>query len=361
MSNENKDVFKFSIGKSVIAWPIVKSTEKAVLVLTPGGELWLPSWKFTSYRNKQVSLNSVKGLLRRLMESSQSASDSMIRVRRAGAGPTSKSHKFQVSVEATEYDDDNRTNVSVKRSRTFLLPLSQVRQVDGNWFAPRWLVEKKLDDKEMLADAEWPGMEAVRVQIDAAVESAYAQEMLLREAALAKARVQQEREEKIMREKAEQRERVNANGAIALAFCRSKYTIAELREAGVRVVSSYWPTWPPLERELNYLDGIIEFANQAPGFTAWREKNTDKFEKGLPKMPGPRPGRVPDKVLENTRVEWAEWLGKSGNKKKQEFSMDGCAVRIFGKKFEITLPDGRLIVKMAGPNLVIHDAEVEAT
>jgi len=131
----------------IIEWPIVRSTAKAVLVATPGGELWLPLWRFQKRGYRADEAGQIIALL---ADVSATASDARVRVWRAGAGPSGKSHKFQIAVRRQSSDSHGQPTTEVRR-RCFTLPLSQIKGSRGNWSAPAWLLKKRLANGETLA------------------------------------------------------------------------------------------------------------------------------------------------------------------------------------------------------------------
>jgi len=342
----------------IIEWPIVRSTAKAVLVATPGGELWLPLWRFQKRGYRADEAGQIIALL---ADVSATASDARVRVWRAGAGPSGKSHKFQIAVRRQSSDSHGQPTTEVRR-RCFTLPLSQIKGSRGNWSAPAWLLKKRLANGETLARGDWAGLEAVASQVKQMADRVSS----ARRAAEESARLKREAEarKKAVQEAAEAAElerltqAIEEDGELGLAFCRRKFTLSEMEDAGIHLLGCGWPTWPPKpdRYDLRLAEKILLFARAQPKFESWKARNAGKE---LSPKSAPKKARVPDQVLENVRVQWVDWGGTSKNRVRIENDQTGCTVKFFGSKREITTPDGTVLIKMAGSNLLIHVAENE--
>jgi hypothetical protein len=84
-----------------IEWPILKSTEKAVLVETTAGSIWLPLWRFLKRTFRHDNAGELIALL---SEITSLRDDAKVRVWKAGSGPSVKSHKFKVLVSSNVSD-----------------------------------------------------------------------------------------------------------------------------------------------------------------------------------------------------------------------------------------------------------------
>lgn len=337
--------------KESIEWPVVRSTSKAVLVATPGGETWLPLWRF---QKRQWSAKDVGQIIDLLADVTSSANEARVRVWRAGRGASEKSHKFQVAVTVSVRINPYDTMVKVRR-RTFTLPVSQIQGKKGSWTAPAWLISKKLAEGEKLARGEWVGLEAVAGQLRQAAERVSSARREAEESARQKleaaARKREEEKAAVEAEIKRLTQAIEEDGELALAFCRKKFTLSEMEEdAGIHLHG--WPTWPPRSDryDLALVEKILLFARAQPKFEGWKRRNAGKDF-----SPKQKKARVPDQVLENVRVQWVEWGGTSKNMIRHEYDESGCTVRFFGSKREIVTPDGGIVIKMAGPNLIIHE------
>lgn len=163
-----------------VSWPIVRQTEKAKLVLTPGGEVWIPNWRWSdaighALTPDEMKLKSIVNLLADLTSSHR---DSRILVKRAGKGPTELSVRISYVVKIdnpeTLYGEPFKTkSTNVARSLT-------KTHADGKISVPCWVLEKKLAagnkyglGKEVLWSKSlgWPGMEAIESQLWEAVQN----------------------------------------------------------------------------------------------------------------------------------------------------------------------------------------------
>lgn len=148
-----------------ITWSVTRSTEKALLVKTAGGEFWIPLSKLLDYRDCRRSIQP-DVLVKLISEVTSTSSDTLHRVWKSGKGKTQKSHKFKIAIlRATKVPYFSERIVR----RTFTLPTSQIKNEDGKWLAPRWLILKYLAENEVLPRATWPGLAAVTREIDDAV------------------------------------------------------------------------------------------------------------------------------------------------------------------------------------------------
>ena len=87
----------------------------------------------------EQALAIIRSALRLFGERSLADPNEMIAVRRVGAGPTPKSAKFQF--EALHRAADGS---SIRKSHTYLLPVSLMREIDGQQWMAAWVVNKKL-------------------------------------------------------------------------------------------------------------------------------------------------------------------------------------------------------------------------
>ena len=275
-----------SPGMTPLVWPILKRTEKAVQVDTAGGPLWLPLWQFQTWRRREIGQPEYcyhfykSGDAISLLESlARGKVDSLVvRVWKAGPGPTAKSHKFQVAIRAVARNGDLTDDV---RRRCFTLPLSQIQRVDGKWLAPLWLFKDRLGVKEAIARATWPGFEKVRAQLLAAEKQTDEQRLAYEAKLAADRRVEKAEEAKRLAGYAKEAERrrlkIVADGGDSLAYCKKTFTLDELAAAGAPFAG--YKTWSiPFENRFNHrlLEFLVDFAEKQPGYQAWRERRRRK-------------------------------------------------------------------------------------
>ena len=346
-----------------VSWPVLQSTEKAWLIQTPAGELWVPSYRWDrmpaalgSCANER-KLNAVTNFLRDITSTHR---DAGVEVRRAGKGSSDLSVTVAYAVVVRCPDSGS---VIGQLKRTSIVPASQLRADGDKWSVPRWVVAKKLKPGEGFQSRPvWPRMQALQGQLQAAYDAAMAGEA---DAAAATLKAGQEAAERRAEKdriaataKAHRQALVAEDGELALVFARQRLTLDELGSLGYRPQG--WPRWlpgEPIDGSLEMtLAGIVSAVRSHPEFAAWREKNIHR-QGTLLKPPKPAPSRQPDRVITNCVVEWCERVGPSSRQRRIDHRDEGCTVEIFGQKHEIELADGRFIVKMAGPNLKITESE----
>lgn len=256
-----------------ICWQILQvSSKNAVLVVTPGGNLWLPPG---ALQPRRFDLYEIQQLIEEIRRLTVNGNEAMTPVWKAGNSYSEKTHKFKFNFRkpGTHYHDKDLYYI---KSRVCQLPLSQVRQIDGQWLAPAWLVKRHLHKDESLDKTVWPGLQAVTEEISAAAQRIRARRAVLkaesraREAAELK-RIEMQRQQREA-EKAELMRQVNEDGEAALKFCRRTLTLSALRVAGIHM--RYWPTWPPTP-DFYSLQPIVELINHVknqPEYLAWKAK-----------------------------------------------------------------------------------------
>lgn len=99
-----------------------------------------------------------------LVRAASRSSAAAIPVKRAGKGPSDRSIK--VTVQGVGYDDRTipHSHELPARDRTLTVPRSQLREVDGQLYAPVWLlrstIKKRLEFWPALPAGQWPEAEA---------------------------------------------------------------------------------------------------------------------------------------------------------------------------------------------------------
>ena len=346
-----------------VSWPILQSTDKAWLIQTPAGELWVPSYRWsrmlpgTGASANEQQFNAVLDFLRDITSTHR---DARVEVRRAGKGSSDLSVTVGYTV-VVRCPDSGRVIDELKR--TSIVPASHLRADGDKWSVPRWVAAKKLKPREAFkARPEWPGMQALQGQLQAVFDAAMAGEAA---AAAATLKADQEAAERRAEKdriaadaRAHRQALVAEDGELALAFARKKLTLDDLVGLGCRLYG--WPRWLPgesIDEPLEMtLAGLVSAVRSHPEFAAWREKNI-RSQGTLLKPPKAPPPRQPDRVIKNCVVEWCEYVGPSKSRRRIDHRDEGCTVEIFGQKHEIELADGRFVVKMVGPNLKITEPE----
>ena len=344
-----------------VSWLILQATAKAWLIQTPGGELWVPSYRYSNLRpgaGATADERKMNGVVEFFENVSASSSDARVPVRRAGKGPTELSSKVTFEVCLREPESGSVLGVW---HRSSLVPVSQLSSDCEGWSVPRWVLAKKLKPNESFHRRPvWPGMNALRDQLRSAFDAAAAGDAAARAAARVageeSARKAAERAGIEAERKAERQAMVACDGEFALAYARRNLSLSDLAELGCRL--SHWPQWrsgDPIDSLLEVtLAAIVRAVRQLPAFVAWRVKNAERQGKLL-SAPKERDPRLPDRVISDCLVRWSEYVGPAKSMRRVDHCDEGCTVEVYGKKHLIMLPGGRIITKMAGPNLTVTE------
>jgi len=262
-----------------IFWPVVHSTEKALLVETEGGQIWIPKFKLANiYRNGEGKYVLRRDdLIKLIDEVTSTGTDTLHRVWKSGRGKTEKSHKYKIAVARTLENQLENETVIVRR--TFTLPISQIKTDEsGKCLAPRWLILKHLLENERLPRVAWQGLAKVTREIDNAVAELTASvERARQERQAAKLKAEHEKQAALVALK-QRVDVIRVDAPLALKFCKSQYTLEVMREMGVNM--SYWPTWDDSIQDtwlVQWFEKIVAVAHAHPNFTKWRERQMKKL------------------------------------------------------------------------------------
>lgn len=347
------NIEKFSIelikGKAVevLEFP-VKPTEsaKAILVVFESGNAWiftsLFGGFFREYRRK-VSLDSLPVFLREIRENMR---DELIPLKKAGKGPTEKSHKFKVDV-LREKGSEYRAEVAEYEpiTKTVTLGLFAITEINGEFFTSYKMIEKKLE-KGCVLPRGVRAYNALKLILEAAAERVRKESEVLdaeymrgRAEAAAAASKKREAEKAIKAEQEAQKIKdllpmVSKEGDHAIRVCKERFSLDEMKRKLKNILFS-WNKLPevPLLPETLSLEQLEVLCSII------------KISRGKIKMP--------DKIIEGATVKWVDWIGPAANRRRQESESDMCIVKFFGEKRVIIFSDGDQIVKMHGPNLEI--------
>jgi hypothetical protein len=154
--------------KETIEWPIINTTDKAYLVQTPGGDLWIPVWKIKNgiyyYADNLTELID-------LITNLATNSGDHVSVVQSGAGPTQKSAKYKVKVNKKVHNKmETEFPITKIVERTFTLAKSQIKDEGGILSAPTWLFKDRLNEGESLLREKWHGLDIVVAQINQVAE-----------------------------------------------------------------------------------------------------------------------------------------------------------------------------------------------
>lgn len=161
METFNIKIYKQNVYE-ILQFPIKPTnTTKTVLVEFESGNAWI----FTSIfsRLSVLSKYSCSGkysldvdvdfLPQLFLGLSSNMRDELIEVKKAGKGPTPKSHKFKVEVLQEIYDecyspDEDRRYKRV--TKTLTLGWYGITEIGGRFFAQRQMIKEKLDGRHVL-------------------------------------------------------------------------------------------------------------------------------------------------------------------------------------------------------------------
>lgn len=169
MSQIQRSELQAVIGKGqaqrAVVWPIERATEKAWLITTAGGQIWVPKylWRDDHLRSPE---SRIKWLMELFEKISSTHDQSTVPVKKVGDGTTEKSVKVRFRVRREINDPRNPDYKEAVRSAT--VPASLLVQDEkGIWSLPQWCLRQKLKDTERLVDKPiWPGLAAVRTQLE---------------------------------------------------------------------------------------------------------------------------------------------------------------------------------------------------
>lgn len=323
-----------------------KETDKAILWSCPLGKFWRPKKPFRTH--VPAILDNLDAVAREVADEINRAWVVVRIVERTDSGAA------RITFPAFRVHDEHEERKS-KRVELYV-PAGWLLEIGARWAAPVSKLAEKMDERRERAHTRaaragvWrpeSGNVTDAEQILAWLKEVNASALNKKKEneAVAAAERQQARLKRFNDEVSQQFEMVliNQYGQAVRTFCKTakgKLVMAELVGGG------YHPT-------LDYIKAAIK----QNGFAAWaREWKIKQAEREAAQAAKPKPTRMPDRILENMRVEWVDWGGTSKNRLRIENSADSCMVIFFGSKREITLPDGRVIIKMDGPNLKIMAA-----
>jgi hypothetical protein len=158
-------VFGNGPGRHAVVWAIERETEKAWLIKTAGGQIWMPKYL---WRDNHPGIGSAEFRIKErfeLFEKISSSNDSsLLPVKKAGKGSTEKSVKVSFRVRRAD-NPDNPPYKEVVRSATVPVSLL-VQEGNGSWYLPLWCIKQKLKTFEYLVEkACWPGLAAVQNEL----------------------------------------------------------------------------------------------------------------------------------------------------------------------------------------------------
>ncbi len=215
----------------------------------------------------------------------------LIPVKSAGKGPTPVSQKVKVSLSWTDE--------KIERDSTITVPVSQLKTVEGQLFAPRWLIRKTLNDRTRttvtnanLPAGQWFGAQQLWDDVFAPAWQLFTEEQ-----------AEQARQAAIRRQESEQRELERAQRRAAA------------REAAAIEQAAQQAKKPPVER------------TPRPA-----------------KPAAPKPA-AEEQIIENALVVWSERRASSTKNEQWLERAEGCTVRFSGQRAYVTKPNGSTLIK----------------
>lgn len=288
-----------------LEWPIATPAKGPCRVQLPGGEvkIWPRALRTLPSSVPSTAIDTFISQVR-LAVIEAASDDVVVPVERKGKGPTEKSAKYQVAVQYhSRYVDPHLEprRYAHAMKHTLTLATSLVREIKiestSGTYIPAWAIFSTLKNRELMRNGE-------RASFPGAI--------WLGEQAL----------------------RTQLDGALSQLAKMD----AESEERRRRAQEEKAKREQLLQEQLERVAREDE---------ARRERTAKKK----------RPVRVPDRRVENCRVEW---FRRDGNFQKQEHAAEPCVVEHYGKKIVIHTPDGQKISKLQGPNLKIMPRTVES-
>lgn len=325
---------RFAGRESVLEWPVERDTGKARLVVTPGKAVWIPNFRSSEFSSLVLGYtpesdpaidSNVHKYIQRLVSLSENSkvgnTDGYAEVRLKGKGTTDKSASYEFWVSWQEPDEMNRELTTLGKNRRFTLARSLVLDVNNKLYYPIWALNQRLKrdkagarSRQYVRPTLWPWtvsvVEQLTISAVALVERTrdeVAAEKTRRQAAMQK---EAERAQQIADQRAKEDHLLATLGLHALAFCRRKFTLAEMSKRGCELGSG-WPTQAIGRQGLR----LVAFAQGQPEFVEWMEKNPSPklpARRSSTTTPNPPKARKPDQVWEEANVSWMDWKRSGG-------------------------------------------------
>lgn len=178
MENFSIKIYKQNVFE-ILEFPIKPTNAtKAVLVEFESGNAWIFTSVFSQLRvpsqysrEGKYCLDVELDTLHRLFHGlSCNMRDELIEVKKAGKGPTPKSHKFKVEVLQEIYDECYSPAIRYKRvTKTMTLGWFGITEIKGKFFARRKMIEERLDKLHVLPEGVMV-YNALKLLVQAAAE-----------------------------------------------------------------------------------------------------------------------------------------------------------------------------------------------
>lgn len=150
--------------KGRISFLVVRGVGLELVLALPGGEevavnkRELSRWGVLSGATVALAFRSpgdLKESYKILCALIRHGGSALIPIKPAGKGPTEKSRKIRVSGVVYRYQIPPGGDVEERKEHTLTIPVSQIVDRDGDYYAPRWLLRKTLHER-VLGGKSWP-------------------------------------------------------------------------------------------------------------------------------------------------------------------------------------------------------------
>lgn len=327
-----------------IQFPVKHATDKAILVEFEMGSAWVSKYLCSNKYQVDSRAESIAILLKNLKNNML---DELIPVVKAGKGPTNNSHKFKFDVLQhirNDYNDPSHP-VYERKTKTMTIGWFAITERNGNYFASRKVILKKLDNNVIL-----PKVSHAYYKLEAHINMVAERLIAKKERLLAQKEKERAERNAILTKKREVAKAAEAeqtakkidalmsvvlkDGIDAIAFCKQNFCEPEMQRK-LKTSTFSWSQLPKTPFDAGELT-----LSKLELVAACVKISKAKIVK-------------PEKVLVGATVEWINWVGPMSKRRRQENQSEGCTVKFFGSKRVIICPDGDAIIKMAGPNLKI--------
>jgi len=162
----------------VLSWPIMTQTEKAWLVEFPGGNVWLPQWRF----DRKPMVNITPSIIATGLSQEYTAGDFLRKLRSlmeaSNDGEVKVKFIHEISDKASKYQIHIKSSIEgeadgvIERlfTKRLILPDSQVRKSSTDTlYAQPWVIENKLQSHEIALDCNSPLFKTIEKEIAQAV------------------------------------------------------------------------------------------------------------------------------------------------------------------------------------------------
>lgn len=278
------------------SWPIIRSTEKAVLVSIGDEEHWLPRRKLSvlesiihiQHLNRSELQDAITAYLERIRPLVTSGYNAHVPVYRVGHSRSGKAAKCRVTLARPRDYDYGERDI---REVSIWIPETLMQKVGRRSYAPRKIAVEQIKKRHRALAAwhlpvgAWLGQARVQKVLIAASKVALRQVRAEEKRRLVAWKKEKEQEAARLRKRQRESDAIADLAAPAIAYARHKLRrLSAAQEAGL--VPPYVRQWPVLQFGF---DGIlynrerfkplIKWAAKQKGYKAWRERWNEKRNK----------------------------------------------------------------------------------